>query len=155
VELDRPAVNGRNQKRNCPVSSRHRRAVVEEFAGNGPLDRFSEGDQMQFRPATTAYAKPSQRDGRTHQFQKAPARPFVAVQLRCAGWKFALQPFAELRRVGQLIGASPIASPGSRCRWMLKHALHIFRCGEAFIDGMTGNSRSAECSTVLSKSVRS
>ena len=79
VELDWPAVNGRNQERNRPVPSRHRRAVVEEFAGNGPLDRFSEGDQMQFRPATTAHAKSSQRDGRTHQFQKAPARPFVAV----------------------------------------------------------------------------
>ena len=66
VELDRPAVNGRNQERNRPVSSRHRRAVVEEFAGNGPLDRFSKGDQMQFRPATTAHAKSSQRDGRAH-----------------------------------------------------------------------------------------
>src|SRR5438552_16617799 len=66
VELDRPAVNGRNQERNCPVSSRHGCAVVEEFAGNGPLDRFSEGDQMQFRTTTTAHAKSSQRDGGAH-----------------------------------------------------------------------------------------
>ena len=49
---------------------------------------------------------------------------FVAIQLRGAGRKFALQPLAELRRVGQFIGTSPIASPRGRCRRMLKYALH-------------------------------
>ena len=66
VELNWPAIDRRDKKGNRSVPSRHGGAVVEELSWNGPLDRFGKRNQMHFRPATTAHAKSSQRDGRAH-----------------------------------------------------------------------------------------
>jgi len=66
VEFNRPAIDRRDKDRNRAVPSRHRGTVVEEFSGNGPLDRFGKRNQMHFRPATTAHTEASQGDGRAH-----------------------------------------------------------------------------------------
>ena len=66
VEFNWPAIDRRDKKRNRSVPPRHRGAVVEELSWNGPLHRFGEWYKVHFRPATTAHAKSSQRDGRAH-----------------------------------------------------------------------------------------
>src|SRR5439155_26515688 len=99
VELDWTSIHCGNEQRDRPVSPRHRRRIIKKFAGNGPFHAFREWDQMRFRPPATAHAKPGERDRCAHQFQKAATRPFIAIQLRSAGWKLALQPGPKFRRI--------------------------------------------------------
>src|SRR5205085_3791726 len=66
VEFDWTAIDGRNQERDGAVSPRHRRAVVEEFSGNGPFHRFGEWNKVEFRAPTTGDAESSERNRRAH-----------------------------------------------------------------------------------------
>src|SRR5205814_532851 len=106
------------------VAPRHGARVVERFTGNRPLDRFRERHQVQLWTAAARYAEAGQRDRCTHQLQKSTPRPFVAVELRCAGRKFALEPFPELGRVAQLIGAAPVTAARGWSWWMVEDPLH-------------------------------
>src|SRR5437660_242126 len=99
VELNWTAIYCGHKQRDRPISARHRRRVIEKLAGDGPFYALGKWDQVGFWPPATAHPKPGERDRRAHQFQEAAARPFVAIQLRSAGWEFALQPLPKLWRI--------------------------------------------------------
>ena len=107
-QLDRTSVDGRRDQRNCSSSARHCRRVIEKFSRNGPLDTFRKWNQMRFGPAAAVQSETRQRHRCAHQLQEAAPRPFVAVELRRASRKFALQPFAKLWRVAQFAHATPV-----------------------------------------------
>ena len=53
LKFNRAPIDRRGDERNRSVASRHRRGVVEKFAGNRPLDVLCERNEMQLGPATT------------------------------------------------------------------------------------------------------
>src|SRR5438093_13406163 len=52
LHLDRPAVNGGCDQRNCAGAARHRRGVVKKFSGNRRLRALRERSEVQFRAAS-------------------------------------------------------------------------------------------------------
>ena len=67
VKFDWTAINSGDQERDGAVPPRHRRAVVEEFSGNGPFHRLCERNKVEFRAPTTADAESGERNGRAHK----------------------------------------------------------------------------------------
>src|SRR6266704_5426918 len=53
LHLERPAVNGGCNQRNCAGAARHRRSVVKKFSGNRPLGALRERNEVHFRTAAT------------------------------------------------------------------------------------------------------
>src|SRR6266404_5447720 len=53
LDLDRPAVNGGRDQRNCAGAARHRRSIVKKFSGNRPLGALRERNEVHFRTAAT------------------------------------------------------------------------------------------------------
>ena len=123
-DLDRTPVDRGDHQRDRAGPTRHRGRVIERLARNCPFNAFRERNEMHLRFAATVQTEARQRHGRAHQFQKASPRNFIALQLRRARWKFALEPAAEFRRIGELVQTAPVAFPGQRFGGMFEDAFH-------------------------------
>src|SRR6266478_2597846 len=52
-EVERTAINGGRDQRNCAGAARHRRSIVKKFSGNRPLGALRERNEVHFRTAAT------------------------------------------------------------------------------------------------------
>ena len=146
-DLDRATIDSRRHQRQwlrCDAASQsHNR----ELSGDRPLDALRERNQMRFGTATTVQAETRQRHRRTHQFQKAAPRPFVAVQFRAHRPEIRVPAIREIPAYRSIRrGCASIASrsAGSGGCWKMR-----------FIDGTPGSSAAAEYSSAPSTSGRS
>ena len=106
-EFGRTPVARRGDERHGAVAAGHGRRVVEEFAGDGPLDAIGERNQVSLGTAATGQADAGQRHGAAHQLEEVAAGQFAAMPLGRTLRKLALEFFGEVGRGRQFVETAP------------------------------------------------